>query len=142
MAIFRPDLPDGDFLDLDWSFSKSPTQKLVIIIHGLEGNAQRAYMAGSAKAFNNHSYDACSINLRTCSGEQNRVFRSYHAGATEDLDAVVKYVLQHKKYSEIYIQGFSLGGNLTLKYMGEGRALPKEIKAGIAISVPCSLGKI
>ena len=135
----RIDLPDGDFLDLDWSFSNSATQKLVILIHGLEGNAQRAYIMGSAKAFNTNGYDACAINLRTCSGEPNRLYRSYHSGATEDLDAVIQHILAHKKYSQIYIEGFSLGGNITLKYLGEGRNLPKEIKAGVAISVPCNL---
>ena len=89
----RIDLPDGDFLDLDWSFANAPTQKVVIIIHGLEGNAQRAYIAGSAKRFNAQEYDACAINLRTCSGEPNRLYRSYHSGATEDLDAVVQHIL-------------------------------------------------
>ena len=135
----RIDLPDGDFLDLDWSFSTSSTQKVVVLIHGLEGNAQRAYITGSAKAFNLKGYDACAINLRTCSGTPNRLYRSYLSGATEDLDAVIQHILAHTKYSEIYIKGFSLGGNMTLKYLGEGRDLPKEIKAGIAISVPCSL---
>lgn len=135
----RMDLPDGDFLDLDWSFSCTTTQKVVILIHGLEGNAQRAYITGSAKHFNTNGYDACAINLRTCSGEMNRLFRSYHSGATEDLDAVIQHILENKNYAEIYLKGFSLGGNLTLKYLGEDRDLPKEIKAAITISVPCDL---
>ncbi len=135
----RIDLPDADFLDLDWSFAQAATQKVAIIIHGLEGNAQRAYIQGSAKQFNKHGYDACAINLRGCSGETNRLFRSYHSGATEDLHAVVNHILTHKNYSEIYIKGFSLGGNLTLKYLGEHAKLPKEVKAGLAISVPCDL---
>ncbi len=135
----RIELPDGDFLDLDWSFSSAVTQKVVILLHGLEGNAQRAYISGSAKEFNSNRFDVCAVNLRTCSGESNRLFRSYHSGATEDLDAVVQHLLETKEYSEIYIKGFSLGGNLTLKYLGEDRTIPKEIKAGIAVSVPCSL---
>ena len=135
----RMNLPDGDFLDLDWSFSKATSKKVVILLHGLEGNAQRAYIAGSAKEFNINNYDVCAVNLRTCSGESNRLFRSYHSGATEDLDAVIQHVLETKDHSEIYIKGFSLGGNLTLKYLGEGRTIPKEIKAAIGISVPCDL---
>lgn len=135
----RIELPDGDFLDLDWSFSNTPTQKVTILIHGLEGNAQRAYIVGSAKQLNINGYDVCAINLRTCSGEPNRLYRSYHSGATEDLDAVIKYILENKSYSEIYIKGFSLGGNLTLKYLGEGRDIPKEVKAAMAVSVPCNL---
>jgi len=135
----RIDLPDGDFLDLDWSFSSSKTNKVVILIHGLEGNAQRAYITGSAKQLNQNNYDVCAINLRTCSGESNRLFRSYHSGATEDLDAVIQYILETKDYPEMYIKGFSLGGNLTLKYLGEERSIPIEIKGAMAVSVPCSL---
>lgn len=135
----RIDLPDGDFIDLDWSFASRPSKKVVILIHGLEGNAQRAYISGSAKQLNQHEYDTCAINLRTCSGEQNRLYRSYHSGATEDLDAVIQHLLKQKNYDEIFLKGFSLGGNLTLKYLGEDRDIPKEIKAGMAVSVPCSL---
>ena len=135
----RIELSDGDFLDLDWSFSKATTQKVVILIHGLEGNAQRTYILGSAKEFNLNAYDACAINLRTCSGEQNRLFRSYHSGATEDLDTVIQHILAQYKYKEIFIKGFSLGGNLSLKYLGETREIPKAIKAAMTVSVPCSL---
>ncbi|TMM59214.1 alpha/beta fold hydrolase [Maribacter algarum] len=135
----RIELPDADFLDLDWSISSTKTNKVAILIHGLEGNAQRAYILGSAKALNNNGYDVCAINLRTCSGEQNRLYRSYHSGATEDLDAVIQHILENKTYSEIFIKGFSLGGNLTLKYLGEGREVPKEVTAAMAVSVPCSL---
>ena len=135
----RIELPDSDFLDLDWSFSATKANKVAILIHGLEGNAQRAYIVGSAKELNRNGYDVCAINLRTCSGEQNRLYRSYHSGATEDLDAVVRHILKNKPYGELYIKGFSLGGNLTLKYLGEGREIPKEVKAAMAVSVPCSL---
>lgn len=135
----RIELLDGDFLDLDWSFSNASSRKVVILIHGLEGNAQRAYIAGSAKHLNLNGYDVCAINLRTCSGEQNRLYRSYHSGATEDLDAVIQNILANKNYSEIFLKGFSLGGNLTLKYLGEDRDIPKEVKAAMAVSVPCNL---
>ncbi|WP_298478820.1 alpha/beta fold hydrolase [uncultured Maribacter sp.] len=132
-------LSDGDFLDLDWSYSTKKTKKVVLLIHGLEGNAQRAYVTGSATLFNNHHYDVCAINLRGCSGEINRVYRSYHSGATEDLKATIQHILETKNYSSIYIKGFSLGGNLTLKYLGENTNIPKEIKGAVAISVPCDL---
>jgi len=135
----RLELPDGDFLDLDWSYTTNKTTKVALIIHGLEGNAQRAYIAGAAKHFNISGIDACAINLRSCSGEDNRLYRSYHSGDTKDLEAVIQHVLKTTQYSEIYINGFSLGGNITLKYLGEGNLIPKEVKAAIAISVPCHL---
>ncbi len=135
----RLELADGDFLDLDYSFSQTPTKKVIVLLHGLEGNAQRAYITGSAKQFNRNGFDACAVNFRSCSGETNRLFRSYHSGATEDLEAVVHHILESKKYTEIFIKGFSMGGNLALKYLGERTNIPKEIKAAVAISVPCSL---
>ncbi len=135
----RMNLPDGDFLDLDWSFASKPGEKLIILIHGLEGNAQRPYMLGSAKIFNQYGFDAVCVNLRSCSGEPNLLYRSYHSGATEDVEAVVQHVLQHHNYHTLVLKGFSLGGNLTLKYVGEQHQLPEELKAAIAVSTPCYL---
>ncbi|MBO0590948.1 alpha/beta fold hydrolase [Cellulophaga sp. E16_2] len=135
----RITLFDTDFLDLDWSFASQKSNKVMIILHGLEGSAQRPYIMGSAKVFNQNGYDACAINLRSCSGAPNLLFRSYHSGATEDLDAVIQHILTNKSYDEIYIKGFSLGGNLALKYLGEKREIPKAVKGAVAVSVPCDL---
>ena len=66
-------LSDGDFLDLDWSEATSPSQKLVILLHGLEGDGQRPYITGSAKILNQNGYDACAVNYRGCSGEVYRL---------------------------------------------------------------------
>jgi len=135
----RIELTDGDFLDLDWSFAKAKTNKLIIVLHGLEGNAQRPYMTGTAKLFTENNIDAVCVNFRGCSGEPNRKYYSYHSGATQDLHEVVQHIIESKHYSEIYIKGFSLGGNVTLKYLGERDNVPSQIKAGIAVSVPCFL---
>lgn len=135
----RIPLQDGDFLDLDWSLSGSPTDKVLILLHGLEGNAQRPYMLGSARLFRARGYDVCSVNLRGCSGVPNRLFRSYHSGATEDLDAVLKHVLEMPKYEKVYLKGFSLGGNLILKFLGEPPTYADRIAGAAAISVPCDL---
>lgn len=132
-------LSDGDFMDLDWSDSATPTQKLVVLLHGLEGDAQRPYITGSAKILNQNGYDACAVNYRGCSGEPNTMYRSYHSGATEDLIEVLDHILNTRNYSEIYLKGFSLGGNLLLKYLGEGNDVPKELKGAVAVSVPCNL---
>ena len=132
-------LSDGDFLDLDWSDSPTPTQKLVILLHGLEGDAQRPYITGSAKILNQNGYDTCAVNYRGCSGEPNITYRSYHSGATEDLIEVVDHILNTRNYAEIYLKGFSLGGNLLLKYLGEGNNVPKQLKGAVAVSVPCNL---
>lgn len=136
----RLELPDGDFLDLDWSFStQGESTKLQIILHGLEGNTQRPYVLGMAGNFTRAGYDVAAVNFRGCSGEINRLYRSYNAGASEDLREVINCSLNKNKYKEIVLTGFSLGGNLMLKYLGEGSKLPSEIKAAVAISTPCDL---
>ncbi len=135
----RIQLSDGDFMDIDWSFSKTPTQKVTILLHGLEGNAQRTYMKGQAKILNQNDWDAAAVNFRGCSGEANISYQSYNAGKTDDLEAVINSILKKDKYSEIVLVGFSLGGNLLLKYLGERESFPKEIKKAVAISTPLSL---
>ncbi|MBQ4822037.1 alpha/beta fold hydrolase [Aquimarina sp. MMG016] len=136
----RLELEDGDFIDLDWSYaSTKPSQHMTIIIHGLEGNAQRQYMVGLAKHLNVNGWDTAAVNLRNCSGEVNRKYRSYNAGVSDDLDAIVTYIISKYEYSSITICGFSLGGNIMLKYLGEERQIPSQVKSGVAISAPCDL---
>ncbi len=135
----RVELDDGDFIDLDWSYASSTTKKMAIIIHGLEGNAQRQYMLGLARHLNKNNWDTALVNLRNCSGVVNRLYRSYNAGVSDDLERVVNHVLLQDKYANISLCGFSLGGNLTLKYLGEGRNIPSEVKAAVAVSAPCDL---
>lgn len=132
-------LPDGDFLDIDWSFSKKRSKRVAILLHGLEGNAQRTYMKGQARVLQQNDWDIAAVNYRGCSGELNSKYPSYNAGRTDDLDAVIHHILKKDHYDEIVLVGFSLGGNLLLKYLGESESLPKEIKKGVAISSPLSL---
>lgn len=135
----RLQLPDGDFMDIDWSFSEKNSRKVAILLHGLEGNAQRTYMKGQAKILNQNGWDVAAVNFRGCSGEANLSYQSYNAGKTDDLEAVINSILIKDKYGEIALVGFSLGGNLLLKYLGERESFPKEIKKAVAISTPLSL---
>jgi len=135
----RMSLSDADFLDLDWSYATKKATKLVVILHGLEGNAQRPYMLGAAKSFNDHGIDAVCMNFRGCSGEANLKFKSYHSGETKDLTEVINHIVTSKSYDEIYINGFSLGGNVALKYLGEGNHIPNQVKGSVVVSVPCYL---
>jgi len=130
--------PDDDFLDLDWSRIGSP--RLAILSHGLEGNSQRPYILGMVKALHARGWDALAWNYRGCSGEPNKQLRSYHSGFTEDLHTVITHALAPDTYSEIVLSGFSLGGNITLKYLGEqGSHLHPRIQTAVAVSVPCDL---
>jgi uncharacterized protein len=134
---------DGDFLDVDFSKTylshHSITKSLIILSHGLEGDTSRQYITGMVKNFNAHGFDCLAWNFRSCSGEINQTKRFYHSGATNDLETIVKYSLS-KGYNKIYLIGFSLGGNLTLKYLGEkGQNLYPEIQKAITFSVPLHL---
>ncbi len=130
--------PDGDFLDLDWS--KIGARKLVLVLHGLEGSADRPYVRGIVKIMNEAGWDAAGLNFRGCSGEANLVSRAYHSGETEDLDWVLQKIMASGVYEEIALVGFSLGGNVALKYVGErGDKISPIIKKAIGISVPVHL---
>lgn len=136
----RLQLEDGDFVDIDWSYSKSGgSKKVLIILHGLDGNAQRPYVVGLAHHFNKKGWDVAAYNFRGCSGETNKLYRSYNAGDSEDLHEVITHILSQNNYNSLALNGFSLGGNLVLKYVGEGNDLPKELIAAVAISAPCDL---
>jgi predicted alpha/beta-fold hydrolase len=132
--------PDDDFLNLDWSYAgMEGLKRLVILSHGLEGNTTRQYITGMVKLLNRHGFDCLAWNFRSCGGEMNQTARFYHSGATEDLDAVVNNAFE-KGYSDVRLMGFSLGGNLTLKYLGEqGSAIDSRIKGAIVFSVPMDL---
>lgn len=127
--------PDQDFLDLDWI--KQGAGRLVIISHGLEGNSQRSYIKGMARMCLANNFDVLTWNYRGCSEEMNRELRFYHSGATDDVGVVVSHAIACG-YSHITLIGFSLGGNLTLKYIGEQQP-PEEVKKAVAFSVPLDL---
>ncbi|MFD2248115.1 YheT family hydrolase [Pontibacter ruber] len=130
--------PDEDFIDVDWS--KIGSSELVVLSHGLEGDTGRPYIQGMVKAFNSHGVDALAWNYRSCSGEPNKLLRSYHLGASDDLDLVVRHALRSGSYETVYLVGFSAGGNISLKYLGEAPELvPQEIKRAAVFSVPVDL---
>ena len=129
---------DDDFLDLDWA--ENGSNRIAILSHGLEGNTQRNYVLGMIRALHRIGWDALAWNYRSCSGETNRRLRWYHSGETADLHEVILHTIARKIYSEIVLIGFSLGGNVTLKYLGEqGSQIYPLISKALAFSVPCDL---
>ncbi len=133
----RLELADGDFVDLDWSVTDS--KKLLILTHGMEGSSQSKYILHTVSQANAQGYSAVAWNMRGCSGDINRKLHFYHSGKSEDLDAVVKHALR-QGFREIYLSGFSLGGNLTLVYLGrKGKNLHASVKAAVAVSAPIDL---
>jgi predicted alpha/beta-fold hydrolase len=134
----RLELGDGDFLDLEWR--AAGRSRLAILSHGLEADAGANYVQGMARALVRDGWDVLAWNFRGCSGETNRLPRFYHSGATGDLAEVVEYALGAHPAVRVDLVGFSLGGNLTLKYLGErGDGLPSRLHRAVAFSVPCDL---
>lgn len=133
----RMHTPDGDFLDLDWS--RVGSRRLAVLCHGLEGCTDGEYIRGMAHAANAEGWDVLAWNYRGCSGQPNLTARFYHSGATDDLEAVLLHAAG--PYDEIALIGYSLGGNLILKYAGEqGDRIDPRITRVVAFSVPCDLG--
>jgi len=138
MVRERIELDDGDFLDIDWC--RNDSRRLVIISHGLEGHSRRPYVLGMAKAVVDNGWDALAWNFRSCGGSMNRNLRFYHSGATEDLHRVIDYAAESGCYDEIALVGFSMGGNLSLVYLGQEKPKPNSIvKKTVVYSVPCDL---
>ncbi|UII30859.1 alpha/beta fold hydrolase [Fulvivirga ulvae] len=130
---------DGDFLDLDWSTQSS--EKLIIISHGLEGSANRPYVKGMTKYFYRYGWDTLAWNCRSCSGEINSKARFYHHGDSEDLARVVEHAIGKSDYSTVVLVGFSMGGSMTLKYLGEmSDHIMPQVRGGAVFSVPVDLG--
>lgn len=134
----RIELPDGDFIDLDWCNPQpAVTGPLVIILHGLTGSSDSAYAWGLQYHLLQKSQPSVVMHFRGASGEPNRHARMYHSGDTADL-AFVAHLLQKRGWAQLYGAGYSLGGNVLLKWLGEtGRRNP--LKAAVAVSVPFEL---
>ena len=134
----RLELPDGDFLDLDWIERKS--KQLVLLTHGLEGDSGRQYMTGMAKFFSAKNWDVLAWNCRSCSGEMNRLQRMYHHGEIGDIGEVIGHALKLHSYETAVLIGFSMGGNINMKYLGvHGRNAPEQIRCCVAFSSPTDL---
>ena len=137
----RWELPDGDFLDVD-VLAADETAPRVIVLHGLESSSRSSQVRGILLEAQRRGWGGVAMNFRGCSGEPNRLQRSYHGGDTADLAWVIAQVRAQHPSSPLVCVGFSIGGNVLLKYLGEqGEALPEQIKAAVAVSAPLDLAR-
>jgi len=133
----RLELADGDFIDLDW-FDGHGDRGIAVLLHGLEGSSRSHYIRSLACRLAAHGWDPLVMHFRGCSGTPNRLARGYHSGDTADLDHVIRMLRQRHPESRLVAAGFSLGGNVLLKWSGEqGAACP--LSAVVAVSVPFDL---
>jgi uncharacterized protein len=132
----RLELPDGDFVDLDWT--AGATGPLALVLHGLEGCSASHYAAGILEALHTRGVRGVLMHFRGCSGEPNRMPRSYHSGETTDLQHVLDVLRRREPATPFAAIGYSLGGNVLLKWLGE-RGEHARLSAAIAVSVPFDL---
>lgn len=136
----RIELPDGDFVDIDWARAPDDAAPVVLVLHGLEGSSDSQYARGMLQALHRRGLGGAVMHFRGCSGEPNRLARSYHSGDTGDFAYVVDLLRTRAPDRPIAAVGYSLGGNVLLKYLGE-RASAAPLTAAVAVSVPYLLNR-
>lgn len=134
----RLSTPDGDFIDLDWHGENHGV--IVILLHGLSGSSRSGYIIGLQRTLHQNGFASVAMNFRGCSGEPNRLARCYHSGETEDIDFVYRTLGQRYPKAVFAAVGFSLGGNVLLKWLGE-QGDKAGLAAAVAVSVPLLLNE-
>ncbi|MHB8420747.1 MAG: YheT family hydrolase [Myxococcales bacterium] len=137
----RWELPDGDFLDVD-RLERSPAAPLLVVLHGLEGSSSASYVRGLAAEAFAQGLSSLAVSFRGCSGQLNRLARFYHSGDTGDLAQVLSRLVAERPGRPLLLAGFSLGGNVAAKLLGErGGDLPASLRAAAVISAPFDLAR-
>jgi predicted alpha/beta-fold hydrolase len=135
--------PDDDELELqrmDPPAGAAPGVPRLLLLHGLEGTIRSHYLRGTLAQARARGWAADVLIFRSCNGEVNRASRLYHSGETTDLDFVVQRLVREHPDTPLLVAGFSLGGNVLLKWLGEhGAAVPRQVRGAAAVSVPFDL---
>jgi uncharacterized protein len=138
----RWDTPDGDLVEVDRLDAPSDDAPQLILLHGLEGTARSHYVRGSLAEAQRRGWGATLLLFRSCGERPNRTRRFYHSGETGDLALVVDRVLADHPRAPLVLAGYSLGGNVLLKWLGEqGERISPRIRAAAAVSVPFDLAR-
>ncbi|MGI2259188.1 hydrolase [Shewanella sp. GXUN23E] len=134
----RLELDDGDFIDLDWCGTAQNGDAIVVLIHGLEGNSDSHYARRLLQRCQHHGLTATVHHHRSCSGEPNRLARSYHSGDTADVAMTLNTLRSRFPDSPLYACGYSLGGNVLTKYLGE-QGQRSLLSKAVVVSAPLRL---
>ncbi|HEX2667266.1 MAG TPA: hydrolase [Gammaproteobacteria bacterium] len=132
----RLELPDGDFLDVDWTTGTDGP--IVIVLHGLEGSIRSRYACNIMLRLHELGFRGALPYFRGCSGEPNRLPIGYHSGFTQDVEYFTGLLKQREPNTPLAAVGYSLGGNVLLKWLGESPNASR-LTTGVAVSVPFDL---
>ena len=134
--------PDNDFIDIDWCGKQD--EPLVILLHGLTGSSNSSYILGLQHFLLKNGLRSVTLNFRGCSGEPNYLARGYHSGDTGDINFLYQTIRQREPDIPMAVVGFSLGGNVLLKWLGEPsteQSSKLSLDAAVAVSVPLLLAE-
>lgn len=138
-TLLRWDTPDGDFLEVHRLAAPEGAPRL-LLLHGLEGTVRSHYAQGLLGEAARRKWGADLLIFRSCGSEMNRTRRFYHSGETSDIAFALDRIVAEFPRSPIGIAGVSLGGNVTLRFLGErGADIPRQVKGAAAVSVPFDL---
>ena len=132
-------LPDGDFVEVVWNKEKPKDQRpIVVLFHGLAGSVNSPYIVGLMNALNTKGYASVLMHFRGCGKKENLKPRAYHSGDTADAKAWIEHL--HKNYpnNPLHAVGFSIGGNMLLKLLGEWQE-QTPLRSAVSISAPMRL---
>lgn len=118
-----------------WQKDRREERTTLIIVHGLEGSSDSRYVIGTGSKAWRLGMNVVRMNMRNCGGTEELTPTLYHSGMSHDVAAVVRTLIDEDRLQRIAVSGFSMGGNLVLKMVGEwGTNAPKEVAAAIGIS--------
>ena len=133
LRIERLELADGDFVDL--GFCGEGQGPLVVLLHGLSGGFESKYLRGTARLLLARGFRCVVLQQRGAGAEPNRLPQSYHHGASHDLREVLRVMRAREPSTPLYAVGWSLGGNVLLKCLGEDGAR-SPLSAAVSVSAP------
>lgn len=128
--------PDDDELEVSVHLPQE-AESALIILHGLEGSADRYYVSKLAVAAKEQNMAVFGLNFRSCGSRMNKKRRFYHSGDTGDLKVLIEYLQESYSELKLFLAGFSLGGNVTQCYLAEFPENP--IQRAATISAPFDL---
>ncbi|MEO8165133.1 MAG: hydrolase [Betaproteobacteria bacterium] len=136
----RWDIPDGDFIDLDWVNADTGSVPLVALFHGLEGGSASHYATALMQSVARRGWRGVVVHFRGCSGEPNRLPRAYHSGDADEIAWILQRLRSLDRAAPLFAAGVSLGGNALLKWLArDGVSARAIVDAAAAVSAPVDL---